>query len=150
MAQRGGSVVTYVKAGDKVESPLITPGEADIIISFELLEALRWRRHAKKGGKIITCVEEISPMPVITGAAEYPQGIIETIKNEGYELVAIDALKLAEEAGSARSLNIVMLGAASRFMQAGLDWERALRETIKPAFIDMNLKAFEIGKSSNE
>ena len=147
MAQRGGSVVTYVRAGESVASPLVSPGEADVIISFELLEALRWRKYAKKGGKIITCTEKIDPMPVITGAAEYPQNIIETIRGEDYEVIPVDALGLAKEAGSARSLNIVMLGTASRFMQTGLDWEGALRRSIKPAFIDVNLKAFELGQN---
>jgi len=149
MAQRGGSVVTYVRAGEKVASPIITPGEADMIISFELLEALRWHRHVKKGGRIVTSTQRISPMPVITGAAEYPENIIGLMNGVDAEVVSLDAVGLAREAGSPRSANVVMLGAASRFMRGGAElWEDAMRASIRPAFLDMNLKAFELGRKS--
>lgn len=149
MAQRGGSVVTYVRAGESVASPIITAGEADMIISFELLETLRWHKHIKEGGIIITSTQKISPMPVITGAAEYPEDIIGLIGRAGVEVIPLNAIELARQAGSPRSANVVMLGAASRFMQGGAEiWESAMRAAIRPAFVDMNLKAFELGRNS--
>ena len=102
MSQRGGSVVTYVRWGDKVYSPIIDKGQADFILSFELLEAARWTEYLKPGGKIITNTQQVNPMPVITGAASYPQGLVEKMTGAGMDVDAIDALSLAEEAGSRR------------------------------------------------
>ena len=109
MSQRGGSVVTYVRFGDHVYSPIIEQGEADMIISFEQLEAARWLPYLKEGGKIVTSTQQIDPMPVITGAAEYPQHLIEKMRAVKAEVDAIDALRMAEEAGSSKAVNIVLL-----------------------------------------
>ena len=110
MSQRGGSVVTYVRFGDKVYSPVIDKGEADYILSFEKLEALRWLEYLKTGGQIITNTQEVDPMPVITGAMQYPDNIIEKLEAAGAKVDAKDFLSIAEEAGSAKAVNIVLMG----------------------------------------
>ena len=107
MSQRGGSVVTYVRYGEKVYSPVIDEGTADFIISFEKLEAARWVPYLKKGGKIIVSTQEIDPMPVIIGAAKYPENLIEKMQAAGADVDAIDALSLALEAGSSKAVNLV-------------------------------------------
>jgi indolepyruvate ferredoxin oxidoreductase beta subunit len=113
MSQRGGSVVTYVRFGDKVYSPVIDKGEADYILSFEKLEALRWLEYLKTGGQIITNTQEVDPMPVITGAMQYPDNIIEKLEAAGAKVDAKDFLSIAEEAGSAKAVNIVLMGRLS-------------------------------------
>ena len=113
MSQRGGSVVTYVKYGDEVCSPVVNKGEADIIISFEQLEAARWLAYLKKGGHLVTSTQQIDPMPVITGAAQYPENIIEKIKAQDIDVTAVDALSLAEQAGTAKASNVVLMGVDS-------------------------------------
>ena len=115
MSQRGGSVVTYVRYGDHVYSPVIDKGEADFIVSFEILEAARWLPYLKKGGQIVTNTQQIDPMPVITGAAEYPADLVGKLKASGAAVDALDCLKLAEEAGSAKAVNIVLLGRLSHY-----------------------------------
>ncbi|MBQ1242855.1 MAG: indolepyruvate oxidoreductase subunit beta, partial [Clostridia bacterium] len=108
MSQRGGSVVTYVRYGEKVYSPVVDKGEADVIISFEMLEAARWVEYLKKGGTIVTNTQQINPMPVIIGAAEYPQNLAEKIAEKGINIEAFDALSLAEEAGTSKAVNLVL------------------------------------------
>lgn len=110
MSQRGGSVVTYVRYGDKVYSPVIDKGEADFIISFELLEAARWAEYLRPGGRIIVNTQQIDPMPVITGAAAYPEDILAKLRALGLQVDAVDALEIAEQAGSAKAINIVLMG----------------------------------------
>ena len=149
MSQRGGSVVTYVRYGDKVYSPIIDKGQADFILSFELLEAARWTEYLKPGGRIVTNTQQINPMPVITGAAQYPQGLVEKMRQGGMDVDAFDALSLAEEAGSAKAVNIVLLGRLSKsfdFSQA--EWEQAIRESVPPKFLELNLRAFALGASA--
>ena len=149
MSQRGGSVVTYVRYGDKVYSPIIDKGQADFILSFELLEAARWTEYLKPGGRIVTNTQQINPMPVITGAAQYPQGLVEKMRQAGMDVDAFDALSLAEEAGSAKAVNIVLLGRLSKsfdFSQA--EWEQAIRENVPPKFLELNLRAFALGASA--
>ena len=107
MSQRGGSVVTYVRYGERVYSPILEEGEADYILSFEQLETARFLPYLKKGGTIISNTQTIDPMPVITGAKEYPQGIMEALADKGVKLVQADALALAEEAGSVKAVNVV-------------------------------------------
>lgn len=146
MSQRGGSVITYVRYGDAVASPMIDAGEADIILAFEQLEAARWLPHLKPGGKLICNTQRIDPMPVITGAAEYPQGIPEAIATAGADIQAIDALALAAQVGSVRAVNVVLLGTLAKQMDIGASvWEEAIRQNVKPAFVAMNLKAFALG-----
>lgn len=110
MSQRGGSVVTCVKIGEKIASPIIDAGEADVILAFEQLEAIRWLPFLKKGGTVITNVQKINPMPVVSGAAKYPDHVIEILKKSEIETIALDALGIAEECGSAKAVNVVLLG----------------------------------------
>jgi indolepyruvate ferredoxin oxidoreductase beta subunit len=146
MSQRGGSVVTYVRYGDKVYSPVIDKGQADVIVSFELLEASRWLAYLAPGGQLITNTQRIDPMPVIIGAMDYPEDLVEKMRATGVNVDAIDALTLAEQAGSSRAVNIVMMGRlSSYFAFSGESWDKALNETIPERFLEMNKKAFELG-----
>ncbi len=147
MSQRGGSVVTYVRYGDKVASPIIEKGQADLIISFEILEAARWVSYLKKGGKIITNTQQIEPMPVITGAVKYPENIVENIKAAGVDITAADALSLAVEAGTPKAVNVVLMGMVSKTAEFDEQvWLDALKQCVPPKVLDVNLKAFELGR----
>ncbi len=147
MSQRGGSVVTYVRFGDKVYSPVIDKGEADYIVSFELLEAARYTEFLKPGGKIVTNTQQINPMPVITGAAEYPAELVKKMQDAGIDVDAFDALKLAEEAGSAKAVNIVLMGHLSRNFDFTLDeWMQAIESSVPAKFLELNKKAFILGR----
>ena len=146
MSQRGGSVETYVRFGEKVYSPIITQGEADYILSFEKLEAVRWAAYLKQGGEIIVNTQEIDPMPVIIGKAEYPSSILDELKAKGVNIEAIDALSAAEKAGSVKAVNVVLLARlAKRFAIPYGKWIEAIENTVAPKFAEMNKKAFEIG-----
>ena len=146
MSQRGGSVVTYVRYGDKVYSPVIAAGEADFIVSFEKIEAARYAQNLKAGGKIIVNSQMIDPMPVITGAAQYPVGVLDELKAKGVFVDEIDALSLAQQAGNAKSVNIVLMGRLARYFDIDHDkWVEAIKATVKPQFVDVNLRAFELG-----
>ena len=149
MSQRGGSVVTYVRYGDKVASPVIDKGEADYIVSFELLEAARWLSYLKKDGQIVTSTQQIDPMPVITGAAEYPADLVEKMKATGAKVDALDCLTLAEQAGSTKAVNVVLLGRLSHYF--GLPdeaWQEAIEAIVPSKFLELNKKAFELGKNA--
>ena len=147
MSQRGGSVVTYVRYGEKVYSPVIDAGEADLIISFELLEAARYLPYLKKGGKVVVNTQKIAPMPVITGAAEYPQNLEEKMAALGVSLDAFDALSLAEEAGTAKAVNIVLMGRVSRlFPFSEEEWLEALKASVPAKLLEVNQKAFRLGR----
>ncbi|MBR6044872.1 MAG: indolepyruvate oxidoreductase subunit beta [Ruminococcus sp.] len=149
MSQRGGSVVTYVKYGDEVSSPVIVKGEADIIISFEQLEAARWLPFLKKGGHLVTSTQKIDPMPVINGAAVYPDDIIEKIKAQGVDVIAVDALTLAEQAGTAKASNVVLMGVVSKKMQFEESvWQAALEQCVPAKFLELNKKAFALGRAA--
>ena len=149
MSQRGGSVVTYVRWGDKVYSPIVDKGEADYIVSFELLEAARYLEYLKPDGKLITSIQQIDPMPVITGAAEYPTALVEKIKALGVSVDAIDALALAESVGSTKAANIVLMGRLSHYFDFDEKvWTDALEACINPKFLEMNKTAFELGKNA--
>ncbi len=145
MSQRGGSVVTYVKFGDKVYSPIIGIGEADIILAFEQLEAYRALPYLKKGGTIIANTQKMNPMPVITGAAEYPENIIEKIQQSS-SLIPVDALELAEKAGNIKAVNVVLIGVMAKSTDIAYEtWVETIKSTVPPKFLDVNLKAFELG-----
>ena len=149
MSQRGGSVVTYVRYGDKVCSPVIDKGEADYIVSFELLEAARWMEYLKPEGQIVTNIQQIDPMPVITGAMEYPEDLVKKMTDAGVKVDALDCLKLAEEAGSAKAVNIVLMGRLSHYFDLPEEaWAAALEAQVPPKFLDMNKKAFALGKGA--
>ena len=148
MSQRGGSVVTYVRYGKKIYSPVICRGEADMIIAFEQLEALRWLPYLKKGGMIITSTHKINPATVITGTIEYPQNIIETIIDMGIKIIYTDALSLAKQAGTDKASNVVLIGVLAKLMKESIDkniYIEALRESINPKLFDVNLAAFNLG-----
>jgi indolepyruvate ferredoxin oxidoreductase beta subunit len=149
MSQRGGSVVTYVRCGEKVYSPLIDEGGADCIVSFELLEAARWLKYLKKDGRIITNTQRIDPMPVITGAAEYPEALAEKMAAAGADVDAFDALALATEAGSSKAVNIVLMGRVSRYFDISPEaWQTALEQTVPPRYLELNRAAFALGRDS--
>lgn len=146
MSQRGGSVVTYVRFGEKVYSPIIAEGEADFIVSFEKIEAARYANCLKKDGKIIVNTQSIDPMPVIIGSAEYPNQVLEELKNKGVFVDDINALELAEQAGNVKSVNIVLMGRLAKFFDISYDkWVEAIKGVAKPQFQEVNLKAFELG-----
>ena len=148
MSQRGGSVVTYVRYGEKVYSPIIDKGEADFIISFEKLEAARYAQYLKADGKIIVNAQEIEPMPVITGAAQYPHDAIANLSAKGMDIDCVDALSLALEAGSSKATNIVLMGRLSKSLPIEKDkWIEAIKQTVAPKFVEMNVKAFELGRA---
>ena len=146
MSQRGGSVVTYVKFGESVASPIVDMGEADFILAFEQLEAARWLPYLKPDGKLVMNTQSLDPMPVITGAAVYPQGLAGALEEAGAQVQAINALSLARQAGSAKAVNVALLGALARQMAFPKEvWLEAVRSTVKPQFVEMNLQAFELG-----
>lgn len=148
MSQRGGSVVTYVKAGEEVFSPTVEPGEADLILSFEQLEGARWISYLKKDGVMIVNTQKIDPMPVITGATTYPENLIDKCKALGAKVIDVDALSLAEEAGSAKATNVVLMGVLASHMDVAEEiWQKALEDCVPPKFIEMNKKAFALGKA---
>ena len=150
MSQRGGSVVTYVRYGKKVYSPVIDKGEADVIISFEKLEAARWLEFLKKDGTIITNTQEVEPMPVITGAAAYPENLIEKMQAAGAKVDAKDFLSIAQEAGSAKAVNIALMGRLSTYFPEISDeqCQDAIEKIVPPKFLDLNRKAFEAGRNA--
>lgn len=149
MSQRGGSVVTYVRFGDKVASPLIDRGEADVILSFESLEAVRFLEFLKPKGELIVNEQQIDPMPVITGAEKYPEGIIQKLKSNGnVNAVTLDAAKTATECGDIRAVNIVLIGVMAGIGLAGIakeKWEEAVKNCVPKKALDINMKAFEKG-----
>lgn len=147
MSQRGGSVVTYVRFGEKVYSPVIDKGEADVIVSFELLEAARWLEYLKPGGKIVVNTQKTDPMPVITGAMEYPENLVEKMKNKGAEVEAADYLAIANEAGSAKAVNIALMGKLSTYFPeiTEEEWIKGLEANVPGKFLEINKKAFKLG-----
>lgn len=148
MSQRGGSVITYVRFGDHVYSPVVDEGEADYIVSFEILETARWLAYLKPEGQIVTNTQQIDPMPVITGAAAYPDGLVEKIKGKGVKIDAMDCLSLAREAGSVKAVNIVLLGRLSHYFDIPEEkWQEVLTANVPPKFLEINRKAFELGKN---
>ena len=145
MSQRGGSVVTYVKYGEKVFSPIIGEGEADIVLAFELLEAYRALPYLKRGGKIIVNDQRINPMPVITGAAKYPEDILGKL-SENVDLTHVDALSIADKAGNIKAVNVVLIGIMAKNTSIPYDvWIKTIKETVPPKFLEVNLKAFDAG-----
>ncbi|MBE7036021.1 MAG: indolepyruvate oxidoreductase subunit beta [Ruminococcaceae bacterium] len=146
MSQRGGSVVTYVKYGDRVDSPVIEKGEADMIIAFEELEAYRSLPYLKKDGVMIVNTQKTNPMPVITGAMEYPANILDTMKEKGVTVVACDALALAKEAGNIKSVNVALIGVMAKNSPLSKEiWEGALEDAVPAKFLEVNQKAFALG-----
>lgn len=150
MSQRGGSVVTYVRFGEKVYSPVIDKGEADIILAFEKLEAARWLTYLKPGGQIIVNTQEVEPMPVITGTAQYPADLITKMEAAGAKVDAKDFLTLASQAGSSKAVNIALMGRLSKYFPeiSDEDWQNAISAIVPPKFLELNRKAFELGRNA--
>ncbi len=149
MSQRGGSVVTYVRYGDKVCSPVIDKGEADFIVSFEVLEAARWLSYLKPDGQIVTSTQQIDPMPVITGAAQYPEDLVNKMLAAGAKVDALDCLSLAEQAGSAKAVNLVLMGRLSKYFDFSEEaWQKSIEACVPAKFLELNKKAFALGKNA--
>lgn len=154
MSQRGGSVITYVKIGKEVHSPIIEEGTADFLLSFEEVESIRWANLLKKDGVMIINSQKIKSLPVLLGQVKYPEGIYASLENSAIgdtKVIEFDALALANEAGTAKAVNMVMLGALSKYF--GVDdkiWQESIEEAFanKPKVIPTNIKAFELGKEN--
>ncbi len=145
MSQRGGSVVTYVKYGDKVYSPCIDKGGADIILAFEMLEAARALPYLKEGGKLLANTQQINPMPVIIGACDYPENLEDKIGDKA-ELITLDALSLAKQAGNIKAVNVVLIGVLAKNSEIPYEkWVQSIKETVPEKFLEVNLKAFDLG-----
>ena len=150
MSQRGGSVVTYVRYGDKVNSPVIDKGEADFIVSFELLEAARYVGFLKPGGRVVVSNQQIDPMPVITGAAEYPADLDKKMAALDIKVDVMDALTLAEQAGSSKAVNLVLMGRLSRYFDfPEKAWHKAIDACVPEKFLELNRKAFALGRGED-
>jgi indolepyruvate ferredoxin oxidoreductase beta subunit len=146
MSQRGGSVVTHVRFGEKVHSPLVTKGSADIILAFEELEALRSLPYLKAGGMLIVNKQQMLPMPVITGAAQYPVEPVEDMASQGVEVIAVDASGIGLSLGNANMANVVLLGVLAGVTPfSEVIWQDAIRESLRANLVDMNLQAFKAG-----
>ncbi|MDD4780570.1 MAG: indolepyruvate oxidoreductase subunit beta [Tissierellia bacterium] len=149
MSQRGGSVVTYVKMGEKVYSPIIEEQEADIILAFEELEGIRWNRFLKKDGMLVLNTQQIDPMPVITRKASYPENITEKLQNAYSNTILINALDIAKKLGNVKVVNVIMLGKIAKVLE--LDEElffKAIETSVPAKFLDLNKKAFAEGYNS--
>lgn len=147
MAQRGGSVVTFVRYGEEVAEPIVEEGCADVIIAFERLEALRYAHFLKKDGALIINDQRIDPMPVVIGAADYPENIIENLSME-YNVIAVDAMGEAKKLGNSRVFNIIVLGVAAQHMNFSKEeWYDVIEKTVPPKTVEINKKAFETGYS---
>ena len=145
MAQRGGSVVTFVRYGDKVAEPIVEEGQADVIIAFERLEALRYAHFLKKDGALIVNDWRIDPMPVVIGAAEYPENILDTLKKD-HKVVSIDAMDEAKKLGNSRVFNTIIIGVAAKNMDFDKQqWLDVIANTVPPKTVEINQKAFEVG-----
>lgn len=145
MSQRGGNVSTQIRYGKEVFSPIVGKGEADVIVAFEKMEALRWVEFLKEGGKIIINDFEIPSVPIQQGKATYPKGIIEELSAKA-QVFVFKAGEIAEELGNRKTMNIVLLGAMVKAMDmADVDWEEVIKANVKKDFIDMNIKAFRAG-----
>ena len=148
MSQRGGSVTTQIRFGDKVYSPTINKGEADVLVSFEKLEAARYIELLKKDGALIVNEEEMWPLPVLIGAEEYPGGIMEELNKKIDNVVSVNARKIAEELGEPRSQNIVMLGLMVKSLDLeDIDWKGKIKSFLPEKVHEVNIKAFEKGLS---
>ena len=148
MSQRGGSVVTYVRFGNKVYSPVIDKGEADYIVSFELLEAARWIEYLKPTGRVVTNTQKMEPMPVIAGLAKYPENLVEKIQAKGIQVDAMDCLALAEKAGSTKAVNMVLMGRLSKYFPdiPQEAWQASLEANVPAKVLELNKVAFSLGQ----
>lgn len=150
MAQRGGSVVTFVRYGEEVAEPIVEEGQADVIIAFEWLEALRYAHFLKKDGALIVNDWRIDPMPVVIGAAQYPEHIIEDLRAK-HRVYTVDATKESRKLGNPKVFNLIVLGVAARHMNfTKEEWYRVIESTVPPKTIEINKQAFEVGYHLSE
>ncbi len=148
MAQRGGSVTTQVRYGEKVHSPIIGKGQADILVSFETMETGKWIEFVKPEGKIIINDYEIPSAPILVGAVDYPEGVIEYIQGLVQDTTVLSGAGLARELGNIRTMNVIIVGALIKALGLeDMDWDTVIQETVKPKFVDMNIKALALGMS---
>ena len=145
MAQRGGSVVTFVRYGEKVAEPIVEEGQADLLIAFEKLEAKRYAHFLKKDGVLVVNEQRIDPITVVTGVAAYPEGIVEELEKE-YSVLKINAMEEALKLGNSKVFNIIVLGMAAKHMDFSKeDWLKVIEKTVPPKTVEMNKKAFLLG-----
>jgi indolepyruvate ferredoxin oxidoreductase beta subunit len=150
MAQRGGSVVTFVRYGEKVAEPIVEEGQADVLIAFEMLEAMRYAHFLKDDGAMVVNEQKIAPITVVTGAAAYPENIIENLEKE-HRLFKVDAQKKAIELGNAKAFNVIVLGVAARHMDFSKEtWLKVIADTVPAKTIELNQKAFLLGYEGEE
>lgn len=148
LSQRGGMVWGSVRFGEKVGSAVISEGECDILLALEQLEGLRWSKALKKGAKLILNNEIIYPNRVLLEKEEYPENIGEKLEKKGYEVINVDAKKLAKEAGNAKASNTVLLGVLSKYLPFSQEaWIQAIKENVPPKTIEMNIEAFKAGRN---
>ncbi len=150
MSQRGGSVSSHVRYNEegKVQSPVIGEKGADILVSFEEMEALRWADYVKSDGAVVISTEQIGSQPVLTGRLAYPENILDELKKVSSNVIALDAPAEAAKIGNSKVTNVILLGAIVKYMGLEeIDWEDIIRNNVKPAFVELNLKALELGKS---
>ena len=146
MAQRGGSVTTQIRFGEKVYSPSIGEGEADVMKAFEKVEAARYLNQLKKGGRLIVNDVEMYPLPVLTGKEKYPDGVIEALEKEVENVKVVNARKVAEDLGEIKTQNIVMLGCLVKALELeNIDWIKLIKENLPERVHEINIKAFENG-----
>ena len=147
MSQRGGAVSSQVRYGDDVQSPVIEIGGADILVSFEKMEALRWLKYLKPEGKIVVNDYEMDSMPILSGKVDYPTGVIEELASK-VQTTVVHAAKHAQELGSSKVMNVILLGTLIKAMGLqSIDWNKIIKDNIKPKFVDLNLKAIQVGMS---
>lgn len=145
MSQRGGNVSTQIRFGEKVYSPIVGKGEADVIVAFEKMEALRWIEYLKKGGKMVINDFEIPSVPIQQGAAKYPEGILDELVHKA-KVSVFKAGEIAAELGNSKTMNVVLLGALVKAMDIpGIDWEEVIKTNVKQGFEEINIKAFRAG-----
>ncbi|MDF2654968.1 MAG: indolepyruvate oxidoreductase subunit beta [Bacillota bacterium] len=145
MSQRGGNVSTQIRFGKKVYSPIVGKGEADVIVAFEKMEALRWIEYLKQGGRMVINDFEIPSVPIQQGIAKYPEGILEELVHNA-KVSVFKAGEIASELGNSKTMNIVLLGALTKAMDIpGIDWEEVIRHSVKQGFEEINIKAFRAG-----
>ena len=149
MAQRGGSVVTFVRYGDTVAEPIVEEGQADVLIAFERLEALRYAHFLKKDGVIIVNDQRIDPITVVTGTAKYPENIIEDLKKD-YNVVDVNAMEEAKRLGNSKVFNTIIVGVAAKRMDfEKSQWLEVIEATVPPKTVEINKAAFEAGYACN-
>ncbi|WP_136806725.1 indolepyruvate oxidoreductase subunit beta [Desulfosediminicola flagellatus] len=151
MAQRGGSVTAQLRYGQKVYSPLIEPGCADIQVAFEMMEAVRYLPYLHKGSKVVVNTQQILPPAVATGHAKYPEGVLDELTSRGIEVVPVDAFDIAREVGEVRTANVVMVGAMAAFMPVdSAIFEEAIRTRVPEKFREVNIKAYKAGRDTTK